>query len=165
MSQFRSGTTEVVAPDGQVSDSFSTYSYTYITRTTHAHDASRRAVSVRMCALHMWVGHVERMSEISQSSRTTTVESNMKSEHNLYLACEDSQQRAFFFCTFSCSLIALALSFYCTLTLLLSLSQCRQLSAVFNTRLRKTRTLRRTSRVVLPVLHRQEAPFFPVFHH
>ena len=30
MSQLRSGTTEVVAPDGQVSDDFSAYSYTYI---------------------------------------------------------------------------------------------------------------------------------------
>ena len=44
------------------------------------------------------------------SSRTTTVESNMKSEHNLYLACEDSPQRAFFFCTFSCSRLALLAS-------------------------------------------------------
>ena len=41
------------------------------------------------------------------SSRTTKVESNMKSEHNLYLACEDSPQRTFFFCTFSCSRLAL----------------------------------------------------------
>ena len=49
-----------------------------------------------MCAMRMWVGHVEQMSEISHSSRTTTVESNMKSEHNLYLACEDSPQRASF---------------------------------------------------------------------
>ena len=40
-----------------------------------------------------------------QSSRTTTVESNMKSEHKLYLACEHSPQYAFFFCTFSCSLL------------------------------------------------------------
>ena len=54
-----------------------------------------RAVPVR-------IAHADRpcgaeMSEISQSSRTTTVESSMKSEHNLYLACEDSPQRAFFF--------------------------------------------------------------------
>ena len=41
------------------------------------------------------------------SSRTTTVESNMKSEHNLHLACEDSPQPGFFFCTFSCSRLAL----------------------------------------------------------
>ena len=40
----------------------------------------------------------------------TMVESNMKSEHNLYLTCEDSPQRAFFFCTFSCSRIALLAS-------------------------------------------------------
>ena len=50
------------------------------TRTTHAHDASRRAVLVRMCALRMWVdhvmdnipiyGHVEQMSEISQKLKT-----------------------------------------------------------------------------------------------
>ena len=57
---------------------------------------SRCNVPVHMSALRMWVGHVEQMSQISQSSRTTTVESNMKSEHNLYLACEDSPQRAFF---------------------------------------------------------------------
>ena len=44
------------------------------------------------------------------SSRTTTVESNMKIKHNLYLACEDSPQRAFFFCTFSCSRLALLAS-------------------------------------------------------
>ena len=79
----------------------------FITRTTQAHDVSRHAAQVRMCALRMRVGHVEQMSEISQSPRTTTVESNTKSEHNLYLACEDSPQRAFFFCTFSCSRLAL----------------------------------------------------------
>ena len=32
MSQLRSGTTEVVAPDGQVSDDFSAYSYTVVIR-------------------------------------------------------------------------------------------------------------------------------------
>ena len=67
-----------------------------VTRTTHAHDTSRRAVPVR-------IEHAGRpcgadMSEISQSSRTTTVESSIKSEHNFYLACEDSPLRAFFFC-------------------------------------------------------------------
>ena len=106
--------------------------------------------------LRMRVGH--------GAQDKTTVESNMKSEHNLYLGCEDSPQRAFFFCTFSCSRLALILSFYCTLTSLLSLSQCRKPSAAFSTRLRKTRTLRRTNRVVLPVLHCQEAPLFPVLH-
>ena len=40
----------------------------------------------------------------------TVVESNLKSEHNLYLACEDSPQQAFFFCTFSYSLLALLAS-------------------------------------------------------
>jgi len=63
-----------------------------------------------MCALRMQIGHVEQMSEISQSSRTTMVELNMKSEYNLYLACEDSPQLAFFFCTFSYSLLALLAS-------------------------------------------------------
>ena len=53
---------------------------------------------------------MEQMSEISQSSRTTAVESNMKSKHNLYLACKHSQQFAFFLCTFSCSLLALLAS-------------------------------------------------------
>ena len=41
------------------------------------------------------------------SSRTTTVESNM---HNFYLASEDSPRRAFFFCTFSGSRLALLAS-------------------------------------------------------
>ena len=63
---------------------------------------------VRMCAMRMRVGHVEQMSEISKSSRMTMVESNMKSEHNLYLACVDSH--VFFFCTFSCSHLALLAS-------------------------------------------------------
>ena len=56
----------------------------------------------------------------------------------------------------------LGLGLFCTLTLLLSVSQCRQPSAAFSTRLHKTRTLRRTSRAVLPVLHCQEMLFFPV---
>ena len=58
--------------------------HTSITRTTHVHDASWHAMPVHMCAMRMRVGHVEQMSEISKSSRTTTVESNMKCEHNLY---------------------------------------------------------------------------------
>ena len=92
-----------------------------------------------MCVLHMWVGH-----------GTTAVESNMKREHNLYLACEESPQRAFFFLLFS----SCPLSFYCTLTSLLSFSQCRKLSAAFSTRFRKTRTLWRTNCVVLLPLSR-----------
>ena len=59
------------------------------------------------CALRMRVCGAE-MSEIRQSSRTTTVESSMKSEHNLYLAREDSPRRASQVCTFSCSLALLA---------------------------------------------------------
>ena len=125
----------------------------YDVETTHAHDASRRAAPV-MCALRMRVGHVEQTPAKCQSSRTTT---NVKSEHNLYMACEDSQQRAFYFCTFSCSRLALlaslyidfvAFSFSCQLYYL-CLSQCCQPSAAFSTRLCKTRTLRRTNRVVL----------------
>ena len=86
--------------------------------------------------------------KISQSSRTTTVEANMKSEHNLYLACESSTTcfLLLHFLLFS----SCPLSFYCTLTLLLSLSQCCELSAAFSTQLRKIRMLRRTSRIVLP---------------
>ena len=69
-----------------------------LTMTTHAHDASRRAVPVR-------IAHADRppcgaeMSEIStaQERLRSTVELSMKSEHTLYLACEDSPQRAFFF--------------------------------------------------------------------
>jgi len=65
------------------------------TRTMHAHDAPRHSVPVRIAHAGRPCG-VE-MSEISQSSRTITVESSMKSEHNLYLACEDSPQHAFYF--------------------------------------------------------------------
>ena len=41
------------------------------TRTMHAHDASRHAAPVRMCALRMQAGR-------PWSLRTTTVESNME---------------------------------------------------------------------------------------
>ena len=78
------------------------------TRTTHVHNASRCAVPVRIA--HAGRPCEAEMSEISQSSRTTMVELSIKSEHNLYLACEDSPQRTFFFCTFSCSLLALSAS-------------------------------------------------------
>ena len=63
-----------------------------------------------VCIVHAGRPCGAEMSEISQSSRTTTVESSIKSEHNLYLACEDSPQRAFLFCTLSCSLLALLAS-------------------------------------------------------
>ena len=54
------------------------------------------------CAVPVRIVHADRpcgaeMSEISRSSRMTTVESSMKSEHDLYLGCEDSPQCAFFF--------------------------------------------------------------------
>ena len=62
-----------------------------------------RAVPMRMCVLRMRVGPWSMQTpEISQSSKRT---SNMKSDHNLYVACEDSPQRTFFFCC--------PLSFYC----------------------------------------------------
>ena len=66
------------------------------------------------CALGM---RVKQMLEISQSSRMTTVESNMKSEHNLYLACEDS---TCFLLLHSFLFSSCPLSFYCTWTSLLS---------------------------------------------
>ena len=53
------------------------------------------------------------------------------SEHNLYLACEDSPQHACFFCTFCCSLLALLASTVHWLRCF-SLSQCRQQSAAFS---------------------------------
>ena len=55
--------------------------FLFNTRTTHAHDASRRAVPVRIVHVDRPCG--AKMPEISRSSRTTTVESSMKSEHNL----------------------------------------------------------------------------------
>ena len=81
------------------------------------HDAARRAVPGHMCALRMRVGHVEHVSEISQSSRSTTLESNMKNEHKLYLVCEDNVLSLF-----SLTLVLFCpLIFYCTFTSLLSL--------------------------------------------
>ena len=127
----------------------------YSTRTMHAHDALRRAAPVHMCALYMQVGHVEQMSKLK----------------NDYLACEDST--ACFLLLHFLLFSSCPLSFYCIVTTLqalslmslyyLCLSQCRQPSAAFSTRLCKTCTLRRTN-LVLPVLHCQEVPFFPVLH-
>ena len=69
-----------------------------MSRSTHAHDASRRAVHVRMytCALHIRMGDVEQVSKLKKDYGWI----ERKSEHNLYLACEDSPQRAFFFALF-----------------------------------------------------------------
>ena len=70
------------------------------------------------------------------------------------MACEDSPQRVLFhFLLFSFC----PLSFYCTLTLLLSLSQCHQPLAAFSTRLCKMHTLWRTSRVAYQELMSGEA--------
>ena len=53
------------------------------------------------CALCMRIGrHVELRCQklvTAQEQLRSTVELGMKSEHNLYLACEDSPQHAFFF--------------------------------------------------------------------
>ena len=114
-------------------------------------------------------------SAVRVSSRRTTVESNMKvyiwlvkTLHNMHLACEASLHNVLFLLHLIWFSFCL-LGFFCTLTSLLSLSQCHQPSAAFSTRFHKTCTctLRRTSRTVLPVLHYQEAPFFPVLdlHH
>ena len=101
------------------------------------------------CALRMRINHVEMRCQkliVRALLKSTMVESSMKSEHNFYPACEDSLQRAFFFWTFSCSLLALLASTVHNLTSLLSLCQCRQPSAAFSTRLRKTRILWRAVR-------------------
>ena len=124
------------------------------TRTTHAHDASRRAAPVRMCALRMRVGHgAQERLRLNRTWKVTIIYTwFVKTLHGVLSS-------------FALSLVlACPLSFYCTLTSLLSLSQCRKPSAAFSIRLRKTRTLRKTNRVVLPVLHCQEAPFFPVLY-
>ena len=123
-----------------------------LTRSTYLHYALCRAVPCQCIGEHCTCGSAmwSRCQKISQSSRTM-VESNMKSQHNLYLACEDSLQRTFFFCTFSCSLLATTspLGFYCTLTsfIAFSFSVSFSVSAAFSTRLCKTCTLRRTSRL------------------
>ena len=79
-----------------------------------------------------------------------------ESQHNLYLACEDSSQRAFFFCTFSRSLLAFLASFLHWLRCFLFLSVAN-VSCVQH-------SMRRTSRAVLRILHYQEALFFPVLN-
>ena len=58
-----------------------------------------RTAPVRMCALRMH----------GAQDRQRCLRLN-RTWHNLYLACEDSPQRAFFFCTFSCSRLALLAS-------------------------------------------------------
>ena len=123
----------------------------------HAHDASCRAVPVRIVHAGRPCGaDVRNESELKNDYGWI--------EHNLYLACGDSPQRAFFFCTFSHSLLALLASFVDWLCSLLSLSQCHQPLAAFSTQLRKTRTLQMASSAVLRILHCQEAPFFFVLH-
>ena len=86
--------------------------FTITTRTMHVHDASHCA------SAYVRIAHAGR----PWSSRTTTVESNMKSEHNLYLASEDCPQHAFFFCTFSCFCLALLATQECQWLTFLSLS-------------------------------------------
>ena len=127
----------------------------YFTRTMHAHDASRRTVPVR-------IAHAGR-PEISQSSRTTTVESSIKSEHNLYVACEDSPQHAFFFCTFSCSLPALLASTAHWLCCFLFLNAANhRLRSVLDS----AKHVRCGGPAVLsyPFLIVKKRPFFPVLH-
>ena len=128
-----------------------------LTRSTHAHDASRRAVQVHMCACGwaMW----SRCQKISQSSRRTTVESNMKSEHNLYLACEDCTTRfALSLVLFLPSWLLLYIDFVAFSFSVSPTVGCVPLDTA------KHGTSRRTRRAVLPALHCQEAPFFPVLN-
>ena len=97
------------------------------------HDASHRTVPVR-------IAHVDRpcgaeMSEISRSSRTTTVESSMKSEHTLYLACKDSPQCAFFFelsLVLFLHFIASTVSLHCLCCFLFLNATNRQLRSVLD---------------------------------
>ena len=69
-----------------------------------------------MCAFRMRVGRVEHVSEISQSSRRTTVESNMKSEHiNIYTWLVKTLHDVL--SSFSLTLFSsCTLSFHCSLT-------------------------------------------------
>ena len=126
------------------------------TRTMHAHDASCHVVPVRMCALRMLVSHVEQMSEISQSSRTNAVELSIKSEHNLNLACEDSPQRAFFFCTFFSGLALLASTVHWLCCFLFLNAANRQLHSVFDS----TKHIHCGGPATLSY-----CPFFPVLYH
>ena len=108
-----------------------------------------------MCALHMQVGLASSVPGTrlggrpmwSGSQKIVRAQKRLRLNRtwkvDLYLACEDSMCFLLLhFLLFS----SCPPSFYCTLTLLLSLSQCRQPSAAFSTRLRKARTLRRQPR-------------------
>ena len=78
-------------------DALSSFNWKHaITRTTHAHDALRHAVPVRIAHVDIGCLRCQKLVRAQERLRST-VESSMKSEHNLYLACEDSPQRAFFF--------------------------------------------------------------------
>ena len=82
--------------------------------------------------------------------RRTMIESNMKASINYTWLVKPLHN---VLSSFAISLVLfcpLGFCFFCTLTLLLSLSPCRQPSDAFSTRLHKTRTLRRTSRAVPP---------------
>ena len=111
------------------------------------------------CALHTREGHVELRCQKLVRARERLHRLNRASKVSIiYTWLVTTLHNVLSF--FALSLVL----FYCTLTSLLSLSRCRQPSAAFCTRLRKTLTLRRTSCIVLPVLDCQEAPFFSVLH-
>ena len=79
-------------------------------------------------------------------------------EHeSVYLACEDSPQRAFSFAGFLPALMASFVHWLCCF--LISVANHRLRSALNSA---KICTLWRTSHIVFLILHCQEAPFFPV---
>ena len=118
------------------------------------------------CTLRMGIGHVELRCQKLVGAQERLRLNRAPKVSIIYTWLVKTLSTACFLLLHFLLFTSCSLSFYCTLTSLLSLSQCCRPSAVFSTRLRKTRTcmLRRTSCVVLAVLDCQEAPFFPVLH-
>ena len=100
----------------------------------HAHDASCSTVPVRMrmCALRMRVGHVEQMSKLVRAQEWLRLKRTRKVSI-IYTWLVNPPQHDFFFCAFSCSLLALLASTVHWLHCFLFLNAVnRQLDSVLN---------------------------------
>ena len=101
-------------------------------------------------ALRMWIGcHVELRCQELELKNDYGLQLNcmsMKSEHNLYLTLHNVLS------SFKLSLVLILPSYLLLYIDFVAFSFSMPPSATFSTRLCKTRTLRKTSRIVLPFL-------------
>ena len=130
----------------------------------HAHGASRRTMPVHISTMHMRVGHVEHVSEVSQSSRLRLNRTwkvsiiyawLVKTLHNVLSSF------ARYLVLFLPSWLLLYIDFVA-----FSFSVSPNIGCVQDST--RNTYVRRTSHAVLPILHCQEVPFFPVLianHH